>query len=146
MGELDAPGYQAARMAEAPARQAGPGENIWTAASDGDMARVDELMECEGLTPTSPDEHGYTPVHAAASWGRVELLQLLLQRDPASANVTDVDGDTPLHHVAGASELEAEDLRAVVELLLAHGANPKLINSEGRTCLDTCGEKVLEAE
>merc|ERR1712232_774779 len=90
--------------------------------------------------------NGYTPVHAAASWGRVELLRILLQRDPAAANVVDEDRDTPLHHVAGASELETEDLRAVVELLLAHGADPSLENAEGKTCLDACGEKVLEAD
>merc|ERR1711972_681109 len=127
-------------------RTAGPGENIWTAASDGDAARVEELMECDGFTPTSPDENGYTPIHAAASWGRVELLRMLLQRDASSANVQDEDGDTPLHHVAGASELEPDEIRAVVELLLSHGADPKLLNKEGKTCLEACGEKVLEAE
>merc|ERR1712008_88917 len=61
-------------------------------------------------------------------------------------NVRDEDGDTPLHHVAGASELDTQDLRAVVELLLAHGGDPKLKNAEGKTCLDACGEKVLEAD
>mmetsp|Transcript_10565 Transcript_10565/g.17274 ORF Transcript_10565/g.17274 Transcript_10565/m.17274 type:complete len:214 (+) Transcript_10565:67-708(+) len=127
-------------------RRASPGENVWTAASDGDMARVEELMICEGFTPTSPDENGYTPIHAAASWGRVELLRALLQRDPAGANIKDQDGDTPLHHVAMATELAPEETRSVVELLLAHGANPKLQNAESRTCLDTCGEKVLDMD
>ncbi len=28
-------------------------ENIWTAASDGDVARVDALMALEGFTPSS---------------------------------------------------------------------------------------------
>merc|ERR1719240_1248385 len=103
-------------------------------------------MICEGFTPTSADENGYTPIHAAASWGRIELLRALLQRDPAGANVRDSDGDTPLHHVAAASELAPEETKAIVELLLASGANPKLSNTEGRTCLDTCGEKVLDAD
>lgn len=127
-------------MAGEVARKASPGENIWTAASDGDIERVEELMSVEGFTPTSPDENGYTPIHAAASWARVDLLEKLLQRDGSAANVADSDGDTPLHHVAGNSDLEAEDLRAVVEILLSHGASPEVKNNEGKNPLESCGE------
>eukprot|EP00435_Cladocopium_sp_Y103_P013683 s1080_g3.t1 len=88
---------------------AGPGENLWTAASDGDVARVDSLMALEGFTPSSQDENGYTPVMAAASWGHVQMLSLLLQRQPSSVLVADADGDTALHHVAQATELEVLD-------------------------------------
>merc|ERR1712118_305425 len=58
--ELDAASATASTAGSASDRKAGPGENIWTAASDGDIARVEELMECEGLTPTSPDERLHT--------------------------------------------------------------------------------------
>lgn len=126
--------------------RAGPGENLWTAAGDGDIARVDELMALEGFTPSSQDENGYTPVMAAASWGHAELLKLLLERDAGSVNVADTDGDTPLHHVAQAEELEEEQLRPVLQLLLAHKANPNLQNKEGKTCLELCGRAVLEEE
>lgn len=38
---------------------------------------------------------------------KVQLLSLLLQRQPSSVLVADADGDTALHHVAQATELEA---------------------------------------
>lgn len=125
-----------AAAAEAPG--AGPGENLWTAASDGDLARVDSLMALEGFTPSSQDENGYTPVMAAASWGHVQLLSLLLQRQPSSVLVADADGDTALHHVAQATELEAEQLRPVLQVLLEAKADVSARNSEGKTCLDCC--------
>jgi len=79
---------------------------------------------------------GYTPVHAAAAWGRVEILGSLLKRAPAAANVVDEDGDTPLHHLADATELGKKELQGVVDLLLASHADPTLKNGEGKTCLD----------
>eukprot|EP00931_Biecheleriopsis_adriatica_P106108 TRINITY_DN80621_c0_g1_i1.p1 TRINITY_DN80621_c0_g1~~TRINITY_DN80621_c0_g1_i1.p1 ORF type:complete len:213 (-),score=65.10 TRINITY_DN80621_c0_g1_i1:86-724(-) len=136
----------AARTEPAERRRAGPGENLWTAASDGDIARVDELLALEGFTPSSKDENGYTPVMAAASWGHVDLLRLLLQRDSAAANVGDEDGDAPLHHVAQATELEVEQLRPVIEVLLSSRADPNLKNSEGKTCLDCCAQGALDGE
>lgn len=139
-------GYPMAHAPPSVARKASPGENIWTAASDGDIARVEELMEIEGLTPNSADESGYTPLHAAASWGRIDLLRLLLQRGGALVNIVDTDGDTPLHHVAQASELEAEQIRPIVELLLEHRADPTIQNDEQKTCLDVCGEEVVDGE
>mmetsp|Transcript_102526 Transcript_102526/g.320507 ORF Transcript_102526/g.320507 Transcript_102526/m.320507 type:complete len:224 (-) Transcript_102526:105-776(-) len=144
-GEMAVEGAPAAAPAVAEPACAGPGENIWTAASDGDISRVEELMQVEGFTPTSKDENGYTPVHAAAAWARVELLRLLLQRDGAAANVRDEDGDTPLHHVAISSELELDQIREVVGLLLESRADPRLKNDEGLTCLDACGQAVLDA-
>ncbi|CAE7823201.1 unnamed protein product, partial [Symbiodinium sp. CCMP2456] len=82
-----------------------------------------ELITLSGFSPGSQDENGYTPVMAAASWGHVDLLRILLQRDASAVNVADSDGDTPLHHVAQAIELEADQVRPVLELLLTHGAD-----------------------
>eukprot|EP00928_Gymnodinium_smaydae_P079839 TRINITY_DN63674_c0_g1_i1.p1 TRINITY_DN63674_c0_g1~~TRINITY_DN63674_c0_g1_i1.p1 ORF type:complete len:229 (-),score=64.46 TRINITY_DN63674_c0_g1_i1:350-1036(-) len=135
---------EAAVAAPAPS-SVSPGPNIWTAASDGEAARVEELLEKGGFRPDSADENGYTPVHAAAAWGHAELLKSLLARAPDTANVRDSDGDTPLHHVAGAPEL-AENMRPVIELLLANRADPNLQNDEGKTCLDLCGIEVLEGD
>jgi len=53
------------------------GENIWTAASDGDIDRVRELIE-SGMSPNAQDEAGYSPLHAASSYGEVPLIHYLL--------------------------------------------------------------------
>ena len=50
------------------------GANIWVAASDGDQARVQYLIEHDGLLPTSKDASGYTPLHAAVSYDHSNLL------------------------------------------------------------------------
>mmetsp|Transcript_29040 Transcript_29040/g.56076 ORF Transcript_29040/g.56076 Transcript_29040/m.56076 type:complete len:153 (+) Transcript_29040:88-546(+) len=114
--------------------------NIWTAAADGDITRVQELMEIQGLGPTAADESGYTPVHAAAAWGQIALLEQLLARDGHAANVRDLDGDTPLHHVA-VSDLGAEVLKGVMQVLFAHGADPDLKNNDQQTCLDVAAKE-----
>ncbi|WFD31631.1 hypothetical protein MSPP1_002670 [Malassezia sp. CBS 17886] len=80
--------------------EGGGAPNIWIAAGEGDLGRVTELLEGDVATPTSKDPAGYTPVHAAASYGHLDMLRLLLTYEGvdarAAANVADADGDTPL--------------------------------------------------
>ena len=127
-------------------------KNIWTAASDGEAARVFELIDSGECTPISPDENGYTPIHAAASWGHAELLRDLLDRCPEGINVADSDGDTALHHVAGAEEL-GDRVDAILQLLLQRSGDLAIKNAEGKTPLDVAQEaghhrfaEVIEAE
>ena len=104
------------------------GANLWVAVADGDMERVKYLLEHEGVTSTSKDESGYTPLHAAASYNQHELLQYLLeQADDAqeAINVTDNDGDTPLFFCD-----VLETAKLVVE---KHGADAQHRNHEGRS-------------
>ncbi|OLQ05549.1 Ankyrin repeat-containing protein [Symbiodinium microadriaticum] len=115
-------------------REAGPGLSKYP---------VLELITLSGFSPGSQDENGYTPVMAAASWGHVDLLRILLQRDASAVNVADSDGDTPLHHVAQAIELEADQVRPVLELLLTNGADVSRRNAEGKTCIDACAQGSL---
>lgn len=37
-------------------------ENIFTAASDGDLEAVREFIEKQNLSPNSQDEYGYSPL------------------------------------------------------------------------------------
>ena len=36
--------------------------NIWVAASDGEVEKVQRMIEADGLSPVEPDENGYTPL------------------------------------------------------------------------------------
>jgi len=96
-------------------------KNIWVAAGDGDLERVKELVEQQGLSPNEPDEViGYTPMHAAASYGRFEVLTYLIKRG-GDVNITDEEGDTPLY--------TAESV-PVAQFLVEHGALVDVKNSD----------------
>mgnify|MGYP000648657340 CR=1 FL=1 len=94
------------------------GENIWIAASDGDMNRVVELLE-SGVDVNAQDEQGYSPLHAAVSYGHKDLIELLLQRG-GNLSLGDTEGDVPL--------LVCEE-PDVLELLLKHGASLEVKNA-----------------
>ena len=118
-----------------------------------------EIEKVQGYLATNPellnagDENGYTPIHAAASYGHHELIRLLLdagadvhQRDKyetvtvANHGILSAcllqtnqpplfpspfsDGDTPLHHC---------DMPQTAEFLISLGASPEAQNDEGNT-------------
>ena len=96
--------------------------NVWTAASDGDLATVKRCIESGAHAPHTPDAQGYTCLHAAASYGHHELLQYLIARPGVNLNCGDEDGDTPLHVV--------EDVESC-RMLLAAGADASVRNGDG---------------
>ncbi|CAG7852540.1 SubName: Full=Uncharacterized protein {ECO:0000313/EMBL:CCA71894.1} [Serendipita indica DSM 11827] len=99
----------------------GAQKNLWVAASDGDLTRVKYFIEEEGMSPNAPDQNTYTPMHAAASYGHIELLEYLISKG-GDVNVEDEDGDTPLY--------TAESLD-VAKWLVDHGAIINRVNNEG---------------
>jgi len=103
----------------------GEPNNIWVAAGDGDLSRVQELLD-QGQDVNSQDENGYTPLHAASSYGRMEVLNFLLSVG-ADVNSRDSDGDQPLH-VCETVE--------VAQVLLQSGAQIAAKNSEGKTAAE----------
>lgn len=110
--------------------EAGPSsqKNIWVAAGEGDLDRVRHLIEVEGLMATAPDQWTYTPLHAAASYGQIEMLRYLLNHSSTPANAietTDEDGDTPL--------FAAEDVETARILVEEFGADAKRENAAGDT-------------
>ncbi|KAH9912810.1 ankyrin repeat-containing domain protein [Fomitopsis serialis] len=96
-------------------------KNIWVAAGDGDLERVRKLVEDQALSANIPDENTYTPMHAAASYGQLHVLDYLVSKG-GDVNITDNDGDTPLYVVEN-----IETARWLVE----HGATVERQNSEG---------------
>ncbi|KDN44193.1 hypothetical protein RSAG8_05666, partial [Rhizoctonia solani AG-8 WAC10335] len=101
---------------------AGANKNIWIAAGDGDLERVKMLVEEQGVSANAADDViGYTPMHAASSYGHVQILAYLISKG-GDVNVTDEEGDTPLF---------AAETVAVAEFLVENGALVDVRNSEG---------------
>lgn len=69
------------------------------------------------------------PIHAAAAGRHIDNCVLLLERG-ADVNAKQHGGFTPLHTPAQHGD------RAMVELFLAHGADPGISNDEGKTPAD----------
>jgi hypothetical protein len=83
------------------------------------------------------DAHGYSLVHAAASYNQLDLLRDLVQKYSANVNILDEDGETPLF----ASE-KAEVAKCLVEEL---GADTSIRNEEGKTAEEKIAEEEGEA-
>lgn len=96
-------------------------KNIWIAAGDGDLLRVQELVEQQSISPNAPDPFTYTPMHAAASYGQHQVLSYLVSKG-GDVNVTDEDGDTPLYTVENVE---------TAQWLISHGAITDRRNNEG---------------
>lgn len=124
--------------AVAPAGASAP-KNIWIAAGEGDLDRVKDCVEREGISPTAADEFTYTPLHAAASYGHLDILRYLLSHPSApsdAVNVTDSDLDTPL--------FVCETVEAARCLIEEFHANAKHTNSEGLTAAQQAFENEHE--
>lgn len=79
------------------------------------------LIETQDLSANVKDSNSYTPMHAAASYAHLELLEYLLSVG-GDINLRDDDGDTPLYVV------ESVD---TARWMVDHGADPSLANDEG---------------
>jgi hypothetical protein len=79
------------------------------------------------------------PPYDVEAWGpathvaNVDITRMMLANG-ASPNCRNKNGDTPIHSVIK-SRLVV-DPTAFVELLLAHGADPSIVNNEGRRAVD----------
>lgn len=78
------------------------------------------------------DNHGYSLLHAASSYGHPDLIRALIQEYDVDPNIADEDHETPL--------FAAEDPE-IARLLLELGADVRWKNEEGLTA-----EEKIEAE
>ncbi|GJJ08555.1 hypothetical protein Clacol_002773 [Clathrus columnatus] len=101
-----------------------PKHNIWVAAGEGDLERV-------------KDHNTYTPMHAAASYGRVDILEYLVSMDliGGNVNIKDEDNETPLFVVESIE---------VARWLVEHGADIQCLNTEGNTAAQNLAEEFPE--
>ncbi|KAJ3161133.1 hypothetical protein HDU86_007755 [Geranomyces michiganensis] len=111
--------------------------NVWIAAADGRVDLVEHFLKTGGPngTPLSPDvkdDSGYTPLHAAAAYSNIPLINLLVSTYGSNVNITDEDGDTPLHVCE-----TVEAARRLKEL----GADLTLKNDEGKRAIESAYEE-----
>ncbi|KAF7562037.1 hypothetical protein G7046_g2082 [Stylonectria norvegica] len=98
--------------------------NPFLLAADNNPSLLPLLRENPALA-SSQDEHGYSLVHAAASYNHLDLLRALVAEFHVDVNLTDEDDETALFVVE-----TAEAAKILVEEL---GADTKHRGSEGLT-------------
>jgi hypothetical protein len=90
-----------------------------------------KTLHDNGAHPNISGLIGRTPLHSAAYYGEIEMVQVLLKYKADVAARTD-DGETPLHF---ASEGSRQGCADVARLLLKHGADVNAQRNSGSTPL-----------
>ena len=110
------------------------------AALAGRHFQTAKLLHHNGAHVNVHGDHGRTPLHSAASYGDLEMVQVLLDYK-LDANAKDRDNWTPIHDVASPHYLKDQVpdisvLRAdVAGLLLERGADPNAQSNDSLTPL-----------
>jgi hypothetical protein len=112
------------------------------AALSGKHFQTAELLRLSGADPNVQGYKGNAPLHSAACFGNVEMVQVLLNLG-ADVNIRNNDSRTPLNYIpegpSGYSEAPnyPQSLANVARLLLDRGADINARDNEGRTPLHT---------
>lgn len=96
--------------------------------------QVLQALESDPKTASLQDEHGYSLLHAATSYGHLELMRALVQKYNVDPNLADEDGESPLFYA------ESVDVcRCLVEELKA---DHRVENKDGMIA----AQKIQETE
>ncbi|KAH6880163.1 hypothetical protein B0T10DRAFT_412357 [Thelonectria olida] len=107
--------------------------NPYLLAADNSPALLPLLRENPGLA-SSQDEHGYSLVHAAASYNHLDLLRALIREFQVDVNIKDEDDETALFVVETetAAQVLVEELNADIHHKGSEGLNAReKIEAEG---------------
>ena len=100
-------------------------DDLFGAASKGNVQKVVEFIEKDGLDPNCENEDGWTPVHFAAEEGRAGVLRALKEKN-AVINKPCIYGWTPAHLAAFHGHIP------FLEVLLELGEDTYLTAAYGR--------------
>jgi len=96
------------------------------------------LLEAGADPQPASRQGGFTPLHSAVATDAgdrdIEIVRMLLEKS-ANPNAKSQSGSTPLHTVAFTGDREGLDL------LLKHGADPKIANRDGKTAAAIARER-----
>ncbi|KAG7107613.1 Ankyrin repeat-containing protein like [Verticillium longisporum] len=101
-------------------------QNPYLLAADNSPALLPLLRENPSLA-SGQDEHGYSLVHAAASYNHLDLLRALIQEFNVDVNLKDEDGETALFVVetVDAAKCLVEELGADIHIRGEDGVTPR---------------------
>ena len=100
--------------------------------------RPSQLAAKSTATASPVVPYDRTPLHIAALWGDVEIVEVLLERG-ADPNVKDDNGQTPLHIAAQEGHVD------VVRVLLERGADPRIADNGGHIPLDYAKDSTIRS-
>ena len=103
--------------------------DIFTAARQGRIDRIRALVESDRASTTNRDHDGITALHLAAITGRVSTCAYLIEQ---GAEVNAFGGIVPATPLQWAAR---QGLVEVIDLLIQHGANPLLVDSQDFSCV-----------
>jgi hypothetical protein len=115
------------------------GQELRIACGRGETEKIEEFL-CRGCDPNAKDGSGWSALHYAADFNRLEAINTLVTfcGNSLQINIADVAGWTPLMNAAANAHV------AVVEKLIALGADLSLPNAEGRTALHWAASRGMD--
>jgi uncharacterized protein len=115
--------------------EADPSLAIFAAAIQGDVARLEELIAGNRSLISAVSTDGWTPLHLASFFGKVDAARLLLNKGAVvSARSTNEMANTALHAAAAGRHTE------IVKVLIDHGASVNARQHGGWTALHAAAQ------
>jgi ankyrin repeat protein len=122
-----------ARVAELVA--ADPSLAIFAAAIQGDCAQLETLLSANRSLTSAVSADGWTPLHLAAFFGKIDALRLLLNKGAeVNARSTNAMQNMALHAAAAGKHADA------VKVLIDHGATANARQHGGWTALHAAAQ------
>jgi len=114
---------------------ADPSLAIFAAAIQGDTAQLEQLLAANRSLVSAMSSDGWTPLHLAAFFGKIDAARLLLNKGAqVNARSANAMQNIPLHAAAAGKHMD------VIKLLIDHGASVNARQHGGWTALHAAAQ------